>query len=60
LVGVDLVERAIQFGDDMELVEDDEGLGAATTPDAQMGLSHVATDELDRVSQFLSEEDKNL
>jgi hypothetical protein len=52
LFGVDLVECAIQFGDDMELVEDVEGLGAVTMPDAQMGLSHVAADELNRVRQF--------
>ena len=40
LAGAGLVARAIQLGDDMELVESVEGLGAATPHDAQMGSSH--------------------
>src|SRR5947209_7185268 len=46
-LGADLVERFVHIGDDVETVEDMQGLGAVLADELQIGLPHVRTDEYD-------------
>src|SRR5262249_58838886 len=53
-LSADLVEGLVHFGDDMEAVEDMQGLGAFFPDDLEIGLPHVRADEHDFGNDFLA------
>ena len=53
-LGADLIERLVHIGDDMETVEDMQGLGAVLPNELQIGLPHVRADERDFGYDFLA------
>src|ERR1700723_2895124 len=54
--GADIVESIVHFRDDMEAVEDVEGLRAFLTNDLQIWLPHVRADKQDFRRQFVSDQ----
>src|SRR5271167_4743323 len=56
LSGADLIQRLIHLGDDVEAVEDMQGLGTFLADHIQVGSPHIRTDELDLRSELLSDD----
>src|SRR6266478_2801141 len=58
LLGADVVEGLIHFRDNVEAIEDMQGLRALLANDLQIRLPHVRADKLDLGSQLCSDERK--
>jgi hypothetical protein len=46
-LGTNVVECLVHIGDDVEAIEDMQGLGAVFADERQIGFPHVGTDEYD-------------
>src|SRR5665213_684019 len=60
LDGPHIVECEVHLGDDMEAIEDVEGMGAMLLDQVQVGLPHVRADELDAFTQLLTDQGEEL